>query len=118
MINTVSSQTLSIMSPNTNKALELILKDVTPKELETLSQGKDLKSLLNTLLKQSSNDASQNKLLLNLIKNNPTLKELGNVSGTIKELLQTLKQEKSPLPLEKTLTNFLGDIKNISEKEF
>lgn len=116
MINTVSSQTLSIMTPNTNKALELVLKNVSPQELERLSQGKDLNSILNTLLQRSANDASQDQLLLNLLKNNTTLKDLGNVSSSIKDLLQLLKQDKNALPLEKTLTSFLSDIKDISEK--
>lgn len=116
MINRVSSHTRSLVTPNTNKALALVLQDISPQELERLSQGKDLKSILNTLLKQSANDASQDQLLLNLLKNNPTLKDLGNVSTSIKELLQLLKQDKNALPLEKTLITFLSDIKDISEK--
>jgi len=116
MINRVSSQTVSLITPNTNKALALVLKDVSPQELERLSQGKDLNSILNTLLKQSASDASQDRLLLNLLKNNPTLKNLGNVTTSIKDLLQLLKQDKNTLPLEKTLTSFLSDIKDVSEK--
>ena len=117
MINLVTNKQLNIIVPNTNKALAEVLKGATPKQLESLSQGKDLNSLLNTMLKQSAQEPSQDKTLLTLLKNNPTLKELGNVTSTIKDLHTILKQDKEPLPLEKVLKNFMSDLKDMSEKE-
>ncbi len=115
MINFNTSKTLNIFLPNTNTALSEVLKSITPKELETLTKGKDLKSIINGLLQGSTSDKSSNKQLLSMLKNNPTLKELTTVSSSIKVLHQTLQQEKNPLPLEKKLTSFLSNIKDISE---
>lgn len=115
MINLSLNKQLNIIAPNTNRALEIILKEASAQQLETLSKDKDLKSILNSLLKESTQYAQSDKTLLDLAKNNPTLKELGNVSNTIKDLLQTLKSDKNPLPIETTLKNFLIDIKELNE---
>ena len=116
MININTTKTLNIILPNTNKALKEVLQTASPADLEKLSTGKDLKSILNTLLKESSQNSRGDKTLLSLLKSNPTLKELGSITSSVKELQQTLKQDKNPLPLEKQLGTFLSDIKDISEK--
>jgi len=116
MININTNKTLNIILPNTNKALKEVLQTASPTEIEKLSMGKDLKSILNNLLKESSNNSTADKTLLSLIKNNPTFKELGSITSSVKELHQLLKQDKNPLPLEKQLRTFLSDIKDISEK--
>lgn len=115
MINTSLNKQLGIILPNTNKALAVILKDATPKEMEAVLKDKNLKSVINSLLKESSVNPDANKTLLNLAKNNPTLKDLGNITGTVKELLGALKSEKNPLPIETTLRKFLVDIKELNE---
>ena len=129
MINiSANSKQLDIILPNTNRALAEVIKNATPKELEILSQSKDLKSVMNSLLKQTSDNSSSNKILLNLLKNNPTLKSLGSVSNSVKDLLNAIKstqtelkgtlqitEPKTQLPIEKQLKNFLVDIKNLSE---
>ena len=116
MVNFNTFKSLNITLANTNKALGEVLKSITPKELESISQGKDLKSIISTLLQQSTTDSSGDKKLLSLLKNSSTFKELGSVQSSIKELLQTLSKEKSPLQSKKQLTNFLDSIKNINEK--
>lgn len=120
MIN-VTTQTyknLKLILPNTNKALAIALKSADPVALQNLNQAKDLGTILDSLLKQTlnSND-SQNRVLLDLLKNNPTLKSLSNATTTIKNLLQLLQQDKNPTQLEKTLQKFLGNIKDIHPKE-
>ncbi|MFA5455376.1 MAG: flagellar hook-length control protein FliK [Sulfurimonas sp.] len=115
MINLSLNKQLDIIVPNTNRALAVVLKEASPKELEKISKDKDLNSIINSLLKESSQNSSSDKTLLELVKNNPTLKELGNVSNTVKELLNTLKSEKNPLPVETALKKFLIDIKELSE---
>ncbi len=117
MINISSSSHLDIILPNTNKALARVLQDSTLKELETLSQGKDLKSVMNSILKESAKNPSADKELLQLVKNNPTLKNLGDVSTTIKDLLNSIKDDKNPLPMEKVLKGFLTDIKDLKNSE-
>ena len=115
MINISASKQLGIILPSTNKALDKVLSNVTPKELEVITQGKDLKSIMNTILKQSA--SSSDKELLQLVKNNPTLKNLGDVSTTIKDLLNSIKSDKEPLPIEKVLKNFLSDVKDLKNSE-
>lgn len=115
MINLSLNKQLDIVMPNTNKALAVVLEQATPKELATISKDKDLKSIMDSLLKNSSQNSSGDKTLLDLAKNNPTLKDLGNVSSTIKDLINTIKLDKNPLPIETTLKNFLVDIKDLSE---
>ena len=115
MINLSVNKQLDIVMPNTNKALAVVLEQASPKELATLSKDKDLKSIMDSILKNSAQNSSSDKTLLDLAKNNPTLKDLGNVSSTIKDLINTIKLDKNPLPVETTLKNFLVDIKDLSE---
>ncbi len=116
-LNTTTSKHFGIVLPNTNKALGEALKNASPKELETLSPSKDLKSMMSDILKQTTNNTSSNKVLLELVKNNPTLKNLGSVSTTIKDLLSSIKSDKEQSPTEKTLKNFLIDIKDLKGDE-
>lgn len=117
MLSITTNTKLDIILPSTNKALKEVLKDATPKELEALSSGKDLKSVLNSLLKQSSQSSASDKTLLQLLKQNPTLKSLGDVSSTIKELLSSIKSDEKQLPIQKVLKSFLVDMKSLNEKE-
>ena len=113
MINISDFKQLGIILPNTNKALERVLRDATHKELEAITQGKDLKTVLGNILKQSAATPDANKELLQVVKDNPTLKNLGDVSTSIKDLLTSLKSDKNPLPLEKVLENFLSNMKDV-----
>lgn len=115
MINLSLNKQLDIIMPSTNRALAVALEQATPKELDTILKDKDLKSIMDSLLKGSAKNSASDKTLLELVKNNPTLKDLGNVSSTIKELLNTLKADKNPLPIETTLKKFLIDIKELNE---
>ena len=115
MINITTNKTLNIILPNTNKALTKLLSDASPKELEQLSKGKDLKTLLNSFLKQSTTDTSADKLLLNLLKNNPTMKELASSTQEFRNFSNTLKNEKSLSDLKNTVDSFIRDIKDINK---
>lgn len=115
MINISTNKQLNIILTNTNRALVEVIKNASPKELEVISQNRDLKYIMNSILKESGQSSKSDKALLELVKNNTTLKNLGNVSDSVKELLNTLKSDKNPLPIEKVLKNFLLDIKQLSE---
>jgi len=117
MISINTDKKLNIILPNTNKALKKVLKDATPKELDVITKGKDLKSIIGSLLKESSQNSSADKTLLTLVKNNPTLKDLGSASQNIKELLTTLKSDKNLLHVEKILQKFLPDMKDIKNTD-
>ncbi|MCW8953511.1 MAG: flagellar hook-length control protein FliK [Sulfurimonas sp.] len=114
MINFAVDKKLNIILPSTNKALAEVLKDASPKELEAITKGKDLKSIISSLLKGSSQNPSADKTLLELVKNNPTLKSLGKVNETLKELLSSLKSDKNLQPVEKFIQKFLPNIKELN----
>ena len=114
----IAEKNLKLLMPNTNKALALALKSASPAQLQTLTQVKDLSTLLSSILKQNSTtNEEQNNILLSLLKNNPTLKSLANATPDIKALLQLLKQNKQAPQLQKTLQNMLTDVKDINPKE-
>ncbi|MDF1874514.1 flagellar hook-length control protein FliK [Sulfurimonas sp. SAG-AH-194-I05] len=92
MINITSTSNLGIFLPSNNKALAQVLSSATIKELEILTQGKDLKSIMGNILKQSGSSDSKDKMLLDLIKKNPTLSNLGEPTKTIKDLLHSIKK--------------------------
>jgi len=122
MIQSATLKQLSIILPNTNKALSQVLNDLGTKETATLTQSKDLKSIINTLFKESSQNTTQDKALLELVKNNPTLNNLGNVSKDIKELLKLIKtpsqeQKQTQTHLEKTLESTLSNVKDIQQSD-
>jgi len=118
MINLSTNKKLDIILANTNKALAKVIKDISPdelKKLDVITQNKDLKSIINSMFEQTTKNSSTDKVLLELLKNNPTLKNLSDISTNIKELLNAIKSDKNPLPIEKTLKNFLLDMKDLSE---
>lgn len=116
MIQLNSGKLQNIILPSTNKALSQVLKEISPQSFNELSKAKDLSSILNTIFKDSTTNELQNQKLLELLKNNPTLKELGSVKTTMKDFLLLLQNAKQDLPIEKHLQSMLGDIKNIDDK--
>ena len=110
-----TQQQLSIALLNTNKALAKVVEDLSSQELEVISQGKDMKSLMDGLLKGKLTDSKSDEMLLSLLKNNPTLKKIGTISNTIQSLLTTLKSDEVPLPKSKALEQFLVHIKSLDE---
>ena len=123
MINISANKSVDIVLSGANKALAEVVKSATPKELSALSQkflpdvsqSKDLKSIVSSLLKQTATSSASDKELLNLVKNNPTLKNLGPIADTIKDLLSALKSDKTPLPIENKLKSFLVDVKDLTQ---
>lgn len=110
----IATNQLEIITPSTNKALAIVLKNATPQELEVILKNKDLQSIINSIFKESGENSQVNNMLLELLKNNPTLKSLGDMSSAIKELLVLLDGEKS-ISTQNALKNALVDIKNLDE---
>ena len=117
MISINTDKKLNIILPNTNKALKKTLSDATPQELDVITKGKDLKSIIGSLLKESSQNSASDKTLLSLVKNNPTLKDLGSASQNIKELLTSLKSDKNLQHVEKVLQKFMPDMKDVKNTD-
>ncbi len=113
-----ANKNLKLLLPTTNKALAIALKDASPTQLQQLGGVKDLNSILKMLLKESSNaNDVQNRTLLELLKNNPTLQSLSKITPNIKNLLALLKQDTKQTELEKALQNLLTNITKIEPKE-
>jgi len=114
-LNTTNNKTLNIILANTNRALGEVLKQSSAKDLSSFTQTKDLGSVLESLLRNGAQNKTQNQELLQLLKNNPTLKELGDVTSTLKNLQQTLQKEQSPQleKLQKLLSQRLNGIEDI-----
>ncbi|MBD3797526.1 MAG: flagellar hook-length control protein FliK [Campylobacterales bacterium] len=117
MIRANTAKTQNIILPSTNKALARALQDLSSSQLGELTQAKDLASVLNSILKEAGSNEAQNQRLLELLKNNTTLKELGSIKTTFKELLGTLENEKQNLPIQKHLRSMLEHISNINDKD-
>ncbi|WP_428739325.1 flagellar hook-length control protein FliK [Sulfurimonas sp.] len=116
MIESTSAKLQNIFLPSTNKALARVLQDIAPEKFAQLSQAKDLSSILTSIFKDSATNELQNQKLLELLQNNPTLKELGSIKTSMKDFLLLLQNEKQNLPIEKNLQAMMGDIKNIDDK--
>ena len=116
MIESTSAKLQNIFLPSTNKALARVLQDIAPEKFAQLAQAKDLSSILTSIFKDSATNELQNQKLLELLQNNPTLKELGSIKTSMKEFLLLLQNEKQNLPIEKNLQSMMGDIKNIDDK--
>jgi len=118
MINFSSKQQLNILLPNQNRALQEVLKSIPDKELAALSKAKDLGTLLTSIFQKSTQSASMNESLLIMLKNNPTLKELANISSTISTLQNTLsKESKQQDQLQKLLTTLDSSLQDIDPKK-
>ena len=119
-LNTRADKTLNILLKGTNKALSKLLEDISLQELAKLSKSpKDLGELLNSFLKNDAGINKQdNQALLTLLKNNPTFKELSNVTTTLKDLQQLLQKERLPFTakLQDVLSKSLEDIAHIDDK--
>lgn len=112
----ILNQKLNIVLSNTNKALKQVLEDNSKSEMEVLFKNKDLKSVLTSLFKQTKENETSNKQLLELVKNNPTLKSLKNLPKTIsdiKKFVNTTKTTPILKPLENILQNI--DIKKLEQ---
>jgi hypothetical protein len=124
-LKTTNSQTLNLLVQDTNKALDKVLQDLSPKELTSFSKSKDLGSILESFMKENPQSETQNRELLQLVKQNPTLKSLSNVTTTLQELDQTLQKSDNSLEnnsfknldkLKTILTTSRSDIENIDDQ--
>ncbi|MDD2829164.1 MAG: flagellar hook-length control protein FliK [Sulfuricurvum sp.] len=93
MISSATNTKLSLLIPNTNKVLNEILKHATPEQLSDLKEHKDIKTFLSSLFNDKINNTKSDALLLDLLKNNPSFKTMGNFTDNLKSLLDNLKSD-------------------------
>jgi hypothetical protein len=123
MITLKPDAKISILMPHQNKALNLALQQATPEQLESLKEGKDLKSVLSSLFQSKLTHTKSDQVLLDILNSNHTFKQFGNFSQELKNVVNTLKQNldinpdiasklsKSEQTLQKTMTLDIPNLK-------
>lgn len=110
MIHLSPEARLSIILPNTNKALSDAVKNATPEQLETLKEGKDIKSLLTSVFQDKTTASKSDQVLLDLLKNSTAFKTMGSFSDTLQSLVNDLKTSSELSPKTAVLENFLKNV--------
>lgn len=95
MITPSTQSRLSLLLPNQNKVLSEIIKQASPQQLAQLHESKDLKSVLTSLFHDKIDNSKSDALLLDLLKNSPVFKNMGNFTENLKLLLTDLKSNLS-----------------------
>lgn len=113
MINLSPEARLSIILPNTNKALSEAIKNATPEQLETLKEGKDIKSLLTSVFQDKTTASKSDQTLLDLLKNSTAFKSMGNFGDNLQSLVQELKTAPQTAVKTAFFENFLKNITSI-----
>lgn len=113
MINIPSDARLTIILPNMNKALSEAIKNASPEQLETLKEGKDIKSLLTSVFHDKITASKSDQTLLALLKNSTAFKMMGSFNEELKSLLNGLKTSPNLSASTPVLENFLKNITDI-----
>jgi hypothetical protein len=114
MINLSPEARLSILLPNTNRALGEAIKNATPEQLETLKEGKDIKSLLTSVFQDKTTASKSDQTLLDLLKNSSAFKNMGSFSDSLQSLLKEMKSTPDMAPKTAILEIFLKDITTLN----
>lgn len=91
MITPATQSKLQLLMPQQNKVLNELIKHATPDQLAALNDKRDLKSLLGTLFSHKIDNTKSDALLLNMLKNSPAFKNMGNFTESLKSLIGDLK---------------------------
>jgi len=113
MITSATHSKLSLLLPNQNTLLTEIIKQATPQQLMHLHEKNDLKTFLNSLFNDTITHTKSNSILLDILKNNPSFKNMGNFTEDLKSLLASLKEEPSLAPKLSRLESFLQPIQTV-----
>lgn len=116
MISISSQQKLSLLSPETNRALAKIIKEASPQQLKQLTQNSDLKSLLSSMFDKSIGDTKSDKVLLDILKNSNSFKEMGSFSKDLTILQELVKSNDLPHKIEEAISRFIKNIDSIDSK--
>lgn len=110
MISSATEARLSILLPNTNKALAQAIANATPEQLVQLKEGKDIKSLLMSVFHDKITESKSDQALLDILKNGAVFKNMGNFSEDLKSLLSNLKNLPEFSQKASVAEGFLKDI--------
>lgn len=113
MINLNTETRLNIVHTGMNKALGEAIKNATPEQLESLREGKDIKSLLTSLLNDKLTSAKSDTIIIDILKNTPAFHTMGNFSETLATLLAELKTSPNLKGKSSVLENYFKNITTI-----
>ena len=97
MVELSTQKQLALLFPHSNKALLQSLQQATPEQLATLSEAKDLSSLLKGLITDTLDVKKSNTIILEILKNSEFFKEMGTFSKELKSLSQYLQANEKTL---------------------
>jgi hypothetical protein len=113
MITSSTQSKLSLLLPNQNKVLSEIIKYATPEQATQLKEKSDLKTFLGSLLSDAMTNNKSDAILLDILKNNPSFKNMGNFTDNLKTLLLELKEEPSLSQSLSKLEKFVQPIQTV-----
>jgi len=106
MISPSTQSKLSLLLPNQNKVLNELIKHASPQQLLHLNEKNDLKTFLGSLFRDTLTNSKSDSILLDMLKSNPSFKNMGNFTDNLKSLLASLKEESALAPKLVKLENF------------
>lgn len=101
---------LNILSAGNNKAIQDVIKNATPEQLNTLKESGDLKAFLSNIFQEKSASTKTDTVLLDLLKNSAEFKKLGSFSESLGELLKDIKADPKLAGKTPALENFAKQI--------
>ena len=110
-----SNNLLNILIPNDNKVLKEALKEADSKTLEQMVKNNSgsVNDVLKNLFENLKNGTKSNASIENMLKNTNALKDLGNVSTNLSNLLESVSKDESLQKFKPILESFLKNIKDM-----
>ena len=110
-----SNNLLNILIPNDNKVLKEALKEADSKTLEQMVKNNSgsVNDVLKNLFENLKNGTKSNASIENILKNTNALKDLGNVSTNLSNLLESVSKDESLQKFKPILESFLKNIKDM-----
>ena len=110
-----SNNLLNILIPNDNKVLKEALKEADSKTLEQMVKNNSgsVNDVLKNLFENLKNGTKSNASIENMLKNTSALKDLGNVSTNLSNLLESVSKDESLQKFKPILESFLKNIKDM-----
>ena len=110
-----SNNLLNILIPNDNKVLKEALKEADSKTLEQMVKNNSgsVNDVLKNLFENLKNGTKSNASIENMLKNTSALKDLGNVSTNLSNLLESVSKDESLQKFKPILESFLKNIKDL-----
>ena len=116
MINISTDKTLALLLPNTNKALAEVIKSASPEQLKQLGQNSDIKGVLSSLFDETISSGKSDKVLLDILKNANTFKDMGSFSKDLGVLQNLSKSQAIPQKIQTAIMDFIKSIETIDSK--